>query len=891
LRGRTFRVVSKRSDIGKKMPQPIHQKSNPTFQPNLNLLIVVQRRLKRILNWLIFLFLVLFGLYGIFNLFYSLNGFAGDGKVAGFLNIFYLSLLTDMFLFYLWQRTKEKIKKIELPIPGQNIEISSFLSQAAQKSLEKAWFFCYGHKYHFVRPIHLFASFLKKKDFNKILKRLDCQPQEVIEKIRIVLKSSSFFPETEKNPVGVPKEEVVSRIFSGPKISADFKEVFLRAYLFCLKQGKFQIDSLSLLWAISQQKNLVRMIFDEFGISPEEIERVIQWTELEKSIRKWQKSFFWSRLSKPKGKLNRAMTAASTPLLDRVSQDLTFLARQGELEFVVDRQKEIEGIFNIFSSGQPGIILVGPSETGKKSVLKKLAQMFVEENVPNFLQDKRLVKLDLANLVGLSGAQERGEEYLKKIIFEVNRAGNIVLVIENIDNLVGLKTRITGLDFAEILSSALDQKALYLIGTASPQGFSSKIEGKILGRLLNKIEVALPSRDLLWQILISKIFIIEKKLKILFSADALDQAINLADQYLYGQALPAKVIGLLEESAYLIRSQRGKDSLIKGSDIVQLVARKTKVPLGQVEETEKEKLLHLEEIIHQRVINQEEAVKAVSAALRRSRLEMSQRKKPICNFLFIGPTGVGKTELAKTLAQVYFGNEKKMIRLDMSEYQEKRGLRRLIGLRSEEGLQKGYLTEAVKRQPHSLLLLDEIEKAEPDILNLFLQVMDDGRLTDASGETINFSNIILIATSNAGTAFIQKKISQQVAYQEIYRQLKEEVLLEYFRPEFLNRFDKIVLFRSLTVENMFQITQLFLKAVNDKLKGKGVELVVEEEAVRGLAAAGFDPLYGARSLRRVIQDKVENVIARLFLENKINRRDKLLLKKGLVFEIKKAPKI
>jgi len=839
---------------------------NLTFQPDLSPLRIAQRKLRRIFGYLIFLFLIFFGLYGIWSL------------ILGFSNIFYFSLLSDMFLFYLWQRQQEKKTKIKLFSIKKKIEISLFLSQAAQKSLEKAWFFCYSNNYHFIRPIHLFAYFLKKKDFKKVLKRLDCQPEEVIKKIRVVLKSSSFFPELEK-----------STNILGPKISSDFKEIFFEAYVFCLKQNKNQIDLLDILWAISRQRNLVRMIFDEFGVSPEEIERVIQWTELEERIRKWQRSFFWSRFFKPKGKLNRTMTAAATPILDRVSQDLTLLARQGQFEFVVGRQKEIERIFNFFSSRRPGVILVGPSEVGKKSVLKKLAQMMVEENVPDFLKDKRLVKLDLSSLVGIANVQQKGEEYLKKIIFEVNRAGNIVLVIENIGSLVGLKTQTSGLDFSEILASALDRNFFFFVGTTWPEEFSSKIEGKILGRLLNKIEVIIPSRDLLWQILISKIFIIERELKILFSADALDQAIDLADQYLYGQALPAKAAGLLEEVAYSVRSQRGRNSLIKGSDIIQLVSRKTQIPLGNVEETEKEKLLNLEEIIHQRVINQEEAVKEVSSAMRRSRLEMARREKPICNFLFVGPTGVGKTELAKTLSRVYFGHEKKMIRLDMSEYQEKRGLRRLIGLRSEEGIQNGYLTEAVKRQPHSLLLLDEIEKAHPDILNLFLQVMDDGRLTDVSGETINFSNIIIIATSNAGTHFIQKEINKKVSYQEIYRKLKEEVLLEYFKPELLNRFDKIVLFRTLTVENMFQITKLFLDMVKEKLTEKGIDLEVEEEAARELAAAGFDPLYGARPLQRVIQDKVENIIARLFLEDKVKRRDKLLLKKGLIFEIKKAP--
>ena len=844
-----------------------------TFQPGLNLLRIIQRRLRLILAWLFFAFLLLFGIYGILVLFLFPES----------LNVFYLSLLIDMFLFYLWQRAKERKRRIKLPRadqPEEKIEISLFLDKPARKSLEKSWLLCHRKGYRFLRPIHLFVCFLKDKDFKKILKRLDCHLSQVKEKTNHILKSASFFPQDEKG----------GNIL-GPKISSDFKKIFFEAYLFCSKQGKNQISSLDILWAISRQKNLVQMIFDEFGISPEEIERIIKWIELEKQIRKWQRAFFWPRLFKPKGKLNRAMTAAATPLLDRVSQDLTLLAKQGRFEFVVNRQKEIEQIFNFFSLDKSGVILVGLSQIGKKAVLKKLAQMMTEENVPKFLQDKRLVKLDLASLVSLSGAKEKGEEYLKRIIFELERAGNIVLVIEDVDNLVGLRRQSSGLDFAEILASALDNRDFFFIGTALPEGFSSKIEGRILGRLLNKIEVALPPRDLLWQILISKTFVIEKELRIIFSADALDQAIDLADRYLYGQALPAKAIGLLEEAASLIRNQRGKDSLIKGSDITQLVARKVKIPLGQVKETEKEKLLHLEEVIHRRLINQEEAVKAVAASLRRSRLELKEQKKPVCNFLFIGPTGVGKTELAKTLAQVYFGDEKRMIRLDMSEYQEKRGLRRLIGSRIEEGLQRGYLTEAVKRQPHSLLLLDEIEKAHPDILNLFLQVMDDGRLTDVSGETINFTNIILIATSNAGTSFIQKKISQQVGYQEIYQNLKEEVLLEYFRPEFLNRFDKIVLFKALTMENMFKITRLFLKTVKGRLKEKGVDFEIAEEAIEELAAQGFDPLDGARPLRRIIQEKVENIVARLFLENKIRRRDKLLLKKGLVFEIKKAPAI
>ncbi len=848
------------------------QNTNFSFNPHLGILAIILRRLRVLLSWLIVIFLVLFGIYGILAWL----------STPGNMNIFYFSLLTDMFLFYLWRckKTGAKIGRPKLLEPDDKIEVSSFLGESTQKSLEKAWLFCYRKGYHFLRPIHLFSVFLKNEEFKIILKRLNCQPEDIAKKTKSILGNASFFSETKK-----------TRSILGPKLSSDFKKIFFDAYLFCLKKEKQQISSLDILRAISRQKNLVGMIFDEFGINPEEIEKVVEWARIEERIKKREKAFFWRRLFKPKGKLNRAMTAALTPLLDSVSHDLTFLAKQGSFEMVLGRDREIEEIFNFLSLGKPGVVLTGQSEIGKKAVLKKLAQMMVAENVPKFLRDKRLVKLELGSLVGLSGASQKGEEYLKQILFEVNRAGNIVLVIDGVDKLIGLKSRETGLDFADILASALDNYAFLFIGTTSLDGFASKIEGKILGRVLSKIELSIPSREFLWKILVTKIFVIEHSLKVFFSVDALDRALDLADRYIYGKALLGKAIDLLTEAAYIVRQGRGANSRISEKDIIELVAQKTKIPLGQVRETEKEKLLQLEELIHQRLINQEEAVKAVGNALRRSRLQLHGKKKTICNLLFIGPTGVGKTELAKTLARVYFGDEQRMVRLDMSEYQEKRSMRRLIGLRTEGGVNKGYLTEAIKRQPYSLLLLDEIEKAHPNILNLFLQVMDDGRLTDASGETINFTNVILIATSNAGTRFVQQQIKRSVSYDEIYKELKERVLLKDFKPEFLNRFDKIALFRTLSIENMITITNLFLNVIKEKLKERGVQFEVDELAVKELALAGFDPLYGARPLKRVIQDKIESALARLFLEDKIKRRDKIILKEGLVFEVEKAQKI
>lgn len=866
------------------MSRPVLRESNLVFQPKLSLVRISCEKLRRFLSWLVIALLILCGLYGIFSLYSSFDEVNyREVDIEWFRELFYISVLFDMFLFFLIQRKKERVRRLGLPEIGQQTEVTLFLSDTAYSTLENTWLFCYRKKYHFLRPIHLFITLIKRKDFRKILKRFNCEPKEIIEKTKkIVNKSSSL--------VSASRPEQKRSLF-GPKLATEVKRIFVDAYILSLKEDKKQIGPLEILRVMTQRENLVGMVFDEFGISSEDVDRLIQWAMIEERIKAREKSFFWRRIFKPKGKLNRAMTATLTPFLDRVSQDLTYSARRGDFEMILGREKEIEEIFNFFDAGRTGIILIGESKIGKKSVLQKLAQLMVEERVPSFLQDKRLVQMDIGSLVGLEGASEKGEEYLRRALFEVARAGNIILAVEHVDSLVGLKSQASGLDFSEILASSLNEQAFFFIGTTSPGGFASKIEGSLLIHSLNQIKVVLPSRDLLWQILITKVFTIERKLKVLFSINAIEQAIDLADRFIYGKALPAKTIDILSETAHTVRKRMGSHALVSEEDITELVARKTKIPLGRVQETEREQLLHLEERIHKRLINQEEAVGAVASALRRSRIELRDRKKTICNFLFVGPTGVGKTELAKTLARVYFGSEKRMIRLDMSEYQEKRSLRRMIGFRSEEGVERGYLTEAVKRQPHSILLLDEIEKAHPDILNVFLQLMDDGRLTDASGETINFTNIIVIATSNAGTQFVQEKIREGIPYNDICGQLKKEVLLEHFRPEFLNRFDKIVLFKSLSLENMINIAKIFLNMITDKLKEKGVIFRIEEAAVQELAKAGYDPLYGARPLKRVIQDRIEDALAKLFLESKVERRDTLILRKGLIIEVQKGVKL
>jgi ATP-dependent Clp protease ATP-binding subunit ClpA len=326
----------------------------------------------------------------------------------------------------------------------------------------------------------------------------------------------------------------------------------------------------------------------------------------------------------------------------------------------------------------------------------------------------------------------------------------------------------------------------------------------------------------------------------------------------------------MTEAASLVRNKKGAHGLVSAEDIATIVAEKTKIPVTTVSSDESSKLLQLETAMHERVVGQNEAVELVANALRRARAQVRAENRPIANFLFLGPTGVGKTELAKTIAEVYFGGEERIVRLDMSEYQDRASIYRLIGAPHEKGT--GILTEAVRRNPFALVLLDELEKADKDVLNIFLQVMDDGRLTDSTGQMVDFTNVILIATSNAGTSYVSEQLHKGLGIDVIKDRLLHGELKEYFRPEFLNRFDGIVLFKPLALEDIEKIVVLMIKHIAKDLDAKGIELVATKEAVEFFATSGFDPDFGARPLRRVLEEKVENKLAELILSGKIGRR-------------------
>jgi ATP-dependent Clp protease ATP-binding subunit ClpC len=508
------------------------------------------------------------------------------------------------------------------------------------------------------------------------------------------------------------------------------------------------------------------------------------------------------------------------------------------------------------------------------------------EDVPRILQDKRVVVLSIPKLIAGATAADAAER-LEQVFYEVAVSGNIILAVPHIEGLIGISAGSAGgIDLAEIFETNVSKQRLLCVATTTPDAYRQQVERSAVGRAFEKLDFPEVDADGAVQISEAKAGAIEAQNDVWFSYDAIDKAVTLSTRYLHDRYLPEKAIEILEEAAYAAARNKGRGATVEGEDVAALISEKAKVPVTAVTEAETQKLLDLEERMHGRVVGQDEAVSAVARAIRRARTEVRSQKRPIANFLFLGPTGVGKTELAKTIAFTYFGREDTMIRLDMSEYQDKTSIHRLIGLPGGEA--GGVLTEAVRGRPFALLLLDEIEKAHPDILNVFLQVMDDGRLTDNVGRTADFTNVILIATSNAGSQFIQDSIRQGRPLEEIKAELLERELKGVFRPEFLNRFDGVIVFRPLTAEDVAKIARLMLIGVAQQLEeGKQIQLQATDEALAEFAAAGFDPAFGARPLRRVIQERVQDLLAQALLEGKIGRRDTVILDRGGAYRVVK----
>ncbi|MBD2652454.1 ATP-dependent Clp protease ATP-binding subunit [Synechocystis sp. FACHB-383] len=641
-----------------------------------------------------------------------------------------------------------------------------------------------------------------------------------------------------------------------------------------------------------------------------------------------------------------------TPTLDEFGSNLTQMAGEGKLDPVVGRQKEIERVIQILgrrTKNNP--VLIGEPGVGKTAIAEGLAQRIANKDIPDILEEKRVVTLDIGLLV--AGTKYRGEfeERLKKIMDEIRQAGNIILVIDEVHTLIGAGAAEGAIDAANILKPALARGELQCIGATTLDEYRKHIErDAALERRFQPVMVGEPSVEETIEILYGLRERYEQHHKLKILDEALEAAAKLSDRYISDRFLPDKAIDLIDEAGSrvrLINSQlppaakeldkelrqilKEKDDAVRNQDfeqagelkdredeikkqiraiasskkaegdsgepevnseeIAHIVASWTGVPVNKLTESESEKLLHMEDTLHQRLIGQEDAVKAVSRAIRRARVGLKNPNRPIASFIFSGPTGVGKTELTKALAAYFFGSEEAMIRLDMSEFMERHTVSKLIG--SPPGYvgynEGGQLTEAVRRRPYTVVLFDEIEKAHPDIFNMLLQILEDGRLTDAKGRTVDFKNTLLIMTSNIGSKVIEKgggglgfdfaEDQAESQYNRI-RSLVNEELKNYFRPEFLNRLDEIIVFRQLNKEEVKEISEILLRDVFARLVEKEISLQVTDKFKERIVEEGFNPAYGARPLRRAIMRLLEDVLAEEILSGRLKEGSQALVDIG-----------
>ncbi|MFI9645191.1 ATP-dependent Clp protease ATP-binding subunit [Streptomyces sp. NPDC052040] len=639
---------------------------------------------------------------------------------------------------------------------------------------------------------------------------------------------------------------------------------------------------------------------------------------------------------------------ASTPTLDKYGRDLTDLARQGRVDPVIGRDEEIEQTIEVLSRrGKNNPVLIGDAGVGKTAIVEGLAERIADGDVPDVLLGRRVFALDLAGVV--AGTRYRGdfEERLTTIVGEIRaHSGELIVFIDELHTVVGAGGGTEGggsMDAGNILKPALARGELHIVGATTLEEYRRIEKDAALARRFQPILVPEPSVADAIEILRGLRDRYEAHHQVRYTDEALVAAVELSDRYLTDRHLPDKAIDLIDQAGARVRLRartkgadvrtmereveqltRDKDQAVAdeqyehatqlrdritklkerigaasgeseadegqlevtAESIAEVVSRLTGIPVSRLTEEEKQRLLGLESHLHERVVGQDEAVSAVADAVMRSRAGLSSPERPIGSFLFLGPTGVGKTELARALAEVLFGSEERMVRLDMSEYQERHTVSRLVGappgyVGHEEA---GQLTEVVRRHPYSLLLLDEVEKAHPDVFNILLQVLDDGRLTDSQGRTVDFTNTVIVMTSNLGSEAITRRgagigfgpggadADEEARREQILRPLRE-----HFRPEFLNRIDEVVIFRQLTPEQLRRITDLMLDKTRQRLQAQDIGVDFTERAVDWLAQHGFQPEYGARPLRRTIQREVDNRLSRLLLDGRIGRGGRVLV--------------
>ena len=793
------------------------------------------------------------------------------------------------------------------------------ISNAAEAALEL------GQSY--VGTEHLLVGLIREGEgvAGKILEANGLTDDKVIERIEAI------------DGVGQPIAE------GQPEATPRTKRVFERSYVEAQRLGHNYIGTEHLLIALLRESESIAVqILLELGIKPQTLYNDILRL-LNENAGEDGEELPGAAGTKP----GHAGKGGNTPTLMKFGRDLTQMAKEDKLDPVIGRDKAIERVVQVLSRRtKNNPCLIGEPGVGKTAVAEGLAEKIVSGQVPEILKDKKVIALDMSSMI--AGAKYRGEfeERLKKAMEEIHKAGNIILFIDELHTIVGAGAAEGAIDAANILKPALARGEIQVIGATTLEEYRKYVEkDAALERRFQPITLDEPTAEESIQILKGIRDKYEAHHRVKITDAALEAAVNLSIRYISDRFLPDKAIDLVDEAASRIRiksltappdvkdledkieavkkekeaaitvqeyekaaklrddekalqtqledmkknwekNNSAVKAVVTENEIAEIISMWTGVPVKTLEETESERLLKLEEILHQRVVGQEEAVKAVAKAIRRGRVGLKDPKRPTGSFIFLGPTGVGKTELSKALAEAMFGDEEAMIRIDMSEYMEKHTVSRLVGsppgyVGYDEG---GQLTEKVRRKPYSVILFDEIEKAHPDVFNILLQILDDGILTDAQGRRVDFRNTVVIMTSNLGARQITERkslgfsASEENDEERGYEEIKADVMGEVkkaFRPEFLNRVDEIIVFHQLTNANIREIAGKMLNQLSARLADNKIQAVFTEEAVAKIAEEGFDPVYGARPLRRAIQSQLEDMIAEEMLEGKVKSGDSI----------------
>ena len=701
----------------------------------------------------------------------------------------------------------------------------------------------------------LLFNLLKRRDVRNILTRLDVSYADFLAKLREKLDAN-------KHDLNLNE------------LRAEFESVAVSAFANGVKTFEKFVEPRNLfVAAVFSGKSAVTSLLNIFEINPSDIGEMVVFAKYAGGLSGMKKTpaflggLVFGQDPVRKRAVNRSWTSRPTSFLDKFSRDFTAQARREKIGFLIGHDREYENMLRAVSMpGKPNVILVGEPGSGITTLVAHLAYKMTKDEVPKVLFDKRLISLDIPKLLAGADADDLSER-IRSLVAEVVMAGNVVLFIDNMHDLFRTSDG-KSVNAIDMFLPLISNENIPVIGATYPREFKLIVEPRT--DFLNQFEVVRVdeiSEEEAVRFLAWRSILLEREFRVVITFKAIKKAVELGHKYFHDKMLPGSASDILKEAVIFAADKKTKS--VSSDEVIKVAELKSKIPIKSAAGDEADKLLNLEELIHKKLVNQSSAVSAVSRALREYRSGLSRKGGPIASFLFVGPTGVGKTELSKILTEIQFGSKNLMQRFDMSEYQDRQSTFRLIG--NPDGSRTGTLTDAVFSNPYSLILLDEFEKANADILNLFLQVFDDGRLTDSLGKTANFENTIIIATSNAHSNLIKQRIEEGVPIENISEEIKKK-LTDYFKPELINRFSDVVAFRNLNMEEIKTIAGLLVNEVRGTIMSShGIELMVDDAALRRIAELGYSPVFGARPLRQVISEKIRSVLADKILRKEISR--------------------